>query len=305
MLEMNMLMAQWEVAIKNQTGQPAPAEPFKGMLNAFGMITAQYSQFQQDQQRPHVSTDRNPQISKITTVQQSASSTRSGTNSPDHHFDAPAVQVASPSQRPSAVANSAVNSPDLERDCIVAVVEFKRQRMKRFACARFVEPGQYVIVDGDRGQDCGFVVYCSVRNPDGSHGLTQTIENARLDVTRIKAEHGIVRGLASEEDIAMLHGEIATNERMALKVCRDLVEQMDLPMTVVDCEYQFDRRKISFYFESTRSIDFRTLTTELYRIFGVRIWLENQNNKVKNVVPDGAFSHNDKFQRGGFRPIAA
>lgn len=263
MLEMNMLMVQWEVAIGGTPSQGAlqpPKEMFKEMVRKFGAITNQY------QTHYHQATSEPKQISPtITTVQQFP------------HSCAPSAAQS---------ADVKMKNLDLDRDCIVAVVEFKRQRMKRYACAQFVEPGQYVIVDGDRGQDCGFVVYCSVRNPDGSIGKTSSIENNRLDISKIKAEPGIIRGLASESDIALLHGELATNERLALKTCRQLVEQLELPMKVVDCEYQFDRRKISFYFESSRSIDFRPLTTELYRIFGVRIWLENQNNKVKNVIPE-------------------
>ncbi|EPY18119.1 hypothetical protein STCU_10185 [Strigomonas culicis] len=74
-------------------------------------------------------------------------------------------------------------------------------------------------------------------------------------------------------------------------------------MDVVDCEYQFDGNKISFYFEADHTIDFRALTTQLFRIFNARIWLENVNNSVKNTVPKGAISRNDKvsFEEVGLR----
>lgn len=69
---------------------------------------------------------------------------------------------------------------------------------------------------------------------------------------------------------------------------------MNLNMEIVDCEFQFDRKKVTFYFDSQESIDFRELTKDLFRVFGSRIWLENINSKVKNVVPEGALSHADK-----------
>eukprot|EP00758_Cryptobia_borreli_P003527 Tbor_TRINITY_DN3807_c0_g1::TRINITY_DN3807_c0_g1_i1::g.5618::m.5618 len=211
------------------------------------------------------------------------------------------LRVEQQKSRPSRAGSQC--APPLDRDCIVAVVEFKRQRLKRFACVEFVEPGQYVYVDGDRGQDCGFVIYCSVRYSDKSIGRTESIDNLEIDLSRIPAENGIVRDIASERDVELLHGEIATSEQEALKRCREVVSSMNLPMQVVDCEYQFDRKKISFYFESDFSVDFRKLNTQLFRIFGVRIWLENQNNKVKNVVPEGALSQSDKvgFLTAGVR----
>ena len=180
-----------------------------------------------------------------------------------------------------------------DRNCTVAVVEFKRGRMKRYLCSEFVEPAQYVIVDGDRGQDCGLVVCCCVRDADGAVVRDEVMDGVTIDVETIRVERGLVRGIASDEDVCLLHNEIATKEQEALQTCRELVEHMNLPMTVVDCEFQFDRKKISFYFESERPVDFRDLNMELYRIFGVRIWLENQNQQVKHV------SNDDRPMRGG------
>ena len=180
-----------------------------------------------------------------------------------------------------------------DRNCTVAVVEFKRGRMKRYLCSEFVEPAQYVIVDGDRGQDCGLVVCCCVRDADGAIVRDEVMDGVTIDVDTIRVERGLVRGIASDEDVCLLHNEIASKEQEALHTCRELVEQMNLQMTVVDCEFQFDRKKISFYFESERPVDFRDLNMELYRIFGVRIWLENQNQQVKHVTND------DRPARGG------
>ena len=179
-----------------------------------------------------------------------------------------------------------------DRNSTVAVVEFKRGRMKRYLCSEFVEPAQYVIVDGDRGQDCGLVVCCCTRDADGAAIRDEVMDGVAIDVDTIRVERGLVRGIASDEDVCLLHNEIASKEQEALQTCRELVEQMGLPMTVVDCEFQFDRKKISFYFESERPVDFRDLNMELYRIFGVRIWLENQNQQVKHVS-------NDDRPRGG------
>jgi cell fate regulator YaaT (PSP1 superfamily) len=47
-----------------------------------------------------------------------------------------------------------------------------------------------------------------------------------------------------------------------------------LPMNVIDAEYQFDRHKLTFYFEADRRIDFRELVRDLFAIYKTRIWLQ-------------------------------
>lgn len=44
-------------------------------------------------------------------------------------------------------------------------------------------------------------------------------------------------------------------------------------MRLVDAEYQFDRRKLIFYYSTSKRIDFRDLVRELFRIYKTRIWM--------------------------------
>jgi hypothetical protein len=194
--------------------------------------------------------------------------------------------------------------PQRQSGCVICLVEFKRGRMKRYESDAFVAPGNYIAVEGDRGEDCGLVVHTYQRLPDGSTGRSETLEGVTIDMAKVKPDTGRVRRIATEQEVERLHGEIATLERHALKTCRERVEQMHLDMEVVDCEYQFDRKKITFFFDSPRAVDFRELTKDLFKHFGARIWLENINSKVKNVVPDGALSHADKllYAERGLRP---
>ncbi|KDN39652.1 hypothetical protein RSAG8_08680, partial [Rhizoctonia solani AG-8 WAC10335] len=46
-----------------------------------------------------------------------------------------------------------------------------------------------------------------------------------------------------------------------------------LPMEVIDAEYQWDRRKLTFYYVAERRIDFRELVRELFRLYKTRIWM--------------------------------
>ncbi|ORC88325.1 putative cell cycle sequence binding phosphoprotein (RBP33) [Trypanosoma theileri] len=192
-----------------------------------------------------------------------------------------------------------------KRDCFILIVEFKCQRVKRCESSVFITPGQYAIVQGDRGHDCGVVNQCSEWSVEkGCFVREESFDGNLVNVSRMKGELGRVLRVATEEEVERLFGEIARNENLALRTCREIVARLGLDMDVVDCEYQFDQQKISFYYEASRSIDFRHLNSELYRIFGVRIWLQNVNNAVKNVVPAGAMSRDDKvqYQKSGLRP---
>ncbi|KEG15382.1 putative cell cycle sequence binding phosphoprotein (RBP33) [Trypanosoma grayi] len=205
----------------------------------------------------------------------------------------------------ASAARGADTNSSPKHDCFIVLVEFKCQRVKRCESSVFIVPGQYAIVQGDRGHDCGVVNQCSEWSAEkGCFVREESFDGNVINVSRMKGDLGRVLRVATEEEVERLFGEIARNENLALKTCREIVGRLGLEMDVVDCEYQFDQQKISFYYEASRSIDFRQLNSELYRIFGVRIWLQNVNNAVKNVVPAGAMSRDDKVQyhKSGLRP---
>ncbi|KZO99670.1 PSP1-domain-containing protein [Calocera viscosa TUFC12733] len=63
------------------------------------------------------------------------------------------------------------------------------------------------------------------------------------------------------------------DEAKALQLCQNKVRQKRLPMQVVDAEFQWDRRKLTFYFTADKRIDFRELVRELFRLYKTRIWM--------------------------------
>jgi len=64
-----------------------------------------------------------------------------------------------------------------------------------------------------------------------------------------------------------------TDENSSLLLCQQKVRQRNMPMEVVDAEYQWDRRKLTFYFVSERRIDFRELVRDLFKVYKTRIWM--------------------------------
>ncbi|SGY61548.1 BQ5605_C007g04569 [Microbotryum silenes-dioicae] len=46
-----------------------------------------------------------------------------------------------------------------------------------------------------------------------------------------------------------------------------------LPMEVFDAEWQWDRRKLTFYYTANTRVDFRELVRELFRVYKTRVWM--------------------------------
>ncbi|GAA6029085.1 hypothetical protein JCM8097_001586 [Rhodosporidiobolus ruineniae] len=72
------------------------------------------------------------------------------------------------------------------------------------------------------------------------------------------------------------HGPLVAkvqDEVKALALVRSKVLQKGLPMEVIDAEWQYDRRKLTFYYTAEQRVDFRELVRELFRIWKTRVWL--------------------------------
>ncbi|WVQ81888.1 hypothetical protein IAT38_004015 [Cryptococcus sp. DSM 104549] len=80
------------------------------------------------------------------------------------------------------------------------------------------------------------------------------------------------------------------DEYEAMMICREKVVQRGLPMQIVDAEYQWDRRKLTFYFKADKRVDFRDLTKENFRIFKSRIWMSMVSKDGASPSPSPLFS---------------
>ncbi|KAG5464305.1 hypothetical protein LSCM1_00487 [Leishmania martiniquensis] len=176
------------------------------------------------------------------------------------------------------------------------LVEFKRKRVLQYESHEYVAPGSYVIVGGDRGEDLGLVVYvwCEVAQDGsgnahaggGAGASDKTLSGNRkrkvvgvgLTDSKLPRSIGVGNGtvlrLASETDVQQLLGTQVELERRAIDVCAQLVLDHSLPMVIVDAEYQFDKKKLTFFYEAQQRMDFRELVRHLYKTFRARIWME-------------------------------
>ncbi|ORZ20681.1 hypothetical protein BCR42DRAFT_435066 [Absidia repens] len=88
--------------------------------------------------------------------------------------------------------------------------------------------------------------------------------------------------LAAPDEINMLLIK-NQDEQRALVICQQKIKQRKLQMEVVDAEYQWDRRKLTFYFSADKRIDFRELVREMFKIYKTRIWMCAVANKKKAI----------------------
>lgn len=156
------------------------------------------------------------------------------------------------------------------------LVEFKRKRVLQYESAHYVGPGEYVVVGGDRGEDIGLVIYAWVETLNGTVkgiGLTGSSLTRNIGVGS-----GTVLRLAKDLEVAQLHGVQAELERRAAECCMQRVLEHGLPMVIVDAEYQYDKKKLTFFYEAQQRMDFRDLVRDLFKTFRARIWMELVEN---------------------------
>jgi len=128
-----------------------------------------------------------------------------------------------------------------------------------------LDPGSYVFVEADRGEDLGEVTALgsiAQRKCSAASGgcATPTPEKR---VLRIAEPAEVLRLADLRSDEERVRGEATT-----------LVSRHGLKMKVTEAEWQFDRKKLIIYFTAERRVDFRELVRDLARTFRTRIELK-------------------------------
>jgi hypothetical protein len=150
-------------------------------------------------------------------------------------------------------------------------VHFHENRRETLASSVHFEAGDFVITDADRGLDIGRII-----QPAG-----------RPQFRELKNIKSIVRK-ATQGEIDAIPGK-QERERSALMYCQAKVHELGLPMEITGAEFQFDGKKLTFYYSASKYVDFRNLVKGLFRIFGTRIWMVwfDGNAPVKDVFSRG------------------
>lgn len=122
-----------------------------------------------------------------------------------------------------------------------------------------------VIVDADRGEDLGYVHslgdLAQKRNGGCSHGCGTAAPDRKA--LRLANQ----RDRAGAEELARQNDDVR-------KKAMERVRANGLAMKLSDAEWQWDKKKLTFYFTAEKRVDFRNLVRDLASLFRTRIELK-------------------------------
>jgi hypothetical protein len=183
---------------------------------------------------------------------------------------------------PNNVVSPGLLSPDvgIEHTWPIYVVEFKAGRTDYFYLPKElshirINVGDLAIVEADRGKDLGKVIETSINSQQELYEYQSTHADPLVDSHNAVGKEIHPKRLfriAEPSEVTTLLQKSEDEEKSNL-LCQQKIRQKKLPMEVVDAEYQWDRRKLTFYFVADKRIDFRELVRELFKIYKTRIWM--------------------------------
>src|SRR6476620_9847025 len=122
-----------------------------------------------------------------------------------------------------------------------------------------------IIVDADRGEDLGYVhslgELAQIRNGGCAHGCGTSAP------TRKALRSATAGDKASASELQRLNEE-------SRKKAMERVRANGLAMKLTDADWQWDRKKLTFYFTADKRVDFRNLVRDLASLFRTRIELK-------------------------------
>lgn len=145
-------------------------------------------------------------------------------------------------------------------DRLFYLVEFSSGRTCMVSSRKPIGNNAYVIIEADRGEDCAII-------------------KERIWTVEDKSNVKLVLRKATVQDIEILEVR-KLHELKAIEKCNLLVIEKSLPIEVTGCEFQWDMKKITFYFKSDRRVDFRELVKDLFKFYRIRIWMSMENRKI-------------------------
>lgn len=102
-------------------------------------------------------------------------------------------------------------------------------------------------------------------------GIVRTMPEDHPEILKKPTDSRILR-IATKEDLAQ-EREIKKEEDAALIECRKKVKKHKLDMSLIDAQYTFDKKRITFFFLADERVDFRELVKDLASSFHTRIEL--------------------------------
>lgn len=173
---------------------------------------------------------------------------------------------------------------DVPPDTMIFVVAFKttcRDYILGVRIPSIVKVGDKVIVSADRGEDLGTVT--EIISYD--QFLYQRFQLVRPLTTYFNLNKFVGRILrfASDREVRTL-GMKQYDENEVVKYGVHLINHVyKLNMTIYDAEFQFDRHKLTIYYDCLGRVDFREFVKAVHVTFNARVWMEKVNSNTFNA----------------------
>jgi hypothetical protein len=133
--------------------------------------------------------------------------------------------------------------------------------------------GDFVVAECERGEDVGVVVEVLTMKAFVDRRYQAKVAHVDDEDSSV----GRITRLATTLERQQLP-EKFHDEQAVLQYATHLARStFNLPMHVLDAEYQFDRLKLTIYYTSDMRIDFRELVRDLFSAFKTRIWMKKSN----------------------------
>ncbi|KPA76496.1 hypothetical protein ABB37_07801 [Leptomonas pyrrhocoris] len=145
-----------------------------------------------------------------------------------------------------------------------------------------LKAGVCVLFEEDRGIDMGRVVQCDRLEDSNAVGALPALASATSPLSRKDRPAPVLRPATAEEEYRWLYADVKEAET-TLEPCRDAAARLGLPVKVVGAVYQFNKTKLTFYYESGTRVDFRPLLPSLFSRFHCRIWM----SRVETPTAEG------------------
>lgn len=98
------------------------------------------------------------------------------------------------------------------------------------------------------------------------------IDDKEINTKEFDHELSAVIRKVTQEDL-LIDYKNKKDAKMAVKICQDRADKLDLNLHAIEAEFTFDRKKLMIYFSSNTRVDFRKLVKELAAIYKNRIEL--------------------------------
>jgi cell fate regulator YaaT (PSP1 superfamily) len=174
-------------------------------------------------------------------------------------------------------------------------VAFKGNRKEFFSWEGEDAPPvrSHVVVEADRGEDLGVVHAvgdrASARNAGCAHGCGPAPPSRKA-----------LRLATSRE--AHQAEELRAQDDLARRKATERVKAHGLVMKLSDAEWQWDRKKLTFYFTAEKRVDFRNLVRDLASLFRARIELKQIGVRDEAKRLDGVGRCGRQYCSAGWLP---